>query len=421
MTQPGFLRARGHMISVPPMPAVYLRRIALVCLGAVASLGPRAAADDRAGPGPLPGKAGEERAFELIRQLGAKQFTQRQRAQRELVELGLPAKAALEAACANPDAEIRRRAKQALASVVDLEFEARIEAFLAEGTGPEGHGLPGWRDYCALAGDGPLARRLFGDMQRTERELLQAIDDNPQHAGELLEARCREVAQELAEHGEGSRRSAGAPPATLATLLLVAANHAVPISGEVGNCLYHLCQQRSLEQSMLARNTGDLLRRLLAAWVVRPLAADSLTSYQNLHLALDNNIKEALPQASSLIAAGAAPAHLISWAILTVAKFGDPEQFAVLEPLLNDVRNVAAPNRGGQQLDAQVRDVALAALVHLSGQQLADYGFAHVRSHPSCLFIADSLGFSDPTARDRALRRWSDRSAAHRAAGNHSQ
>ncbi len=363
--------------------------------------------------------AGDEqpaaRAGELIRQLGAKQFAVRQRAQRELVELGLAAKSALQAACDSHDAEIRHRAKQALASVLDIDFQMRLEAFLAEGAGPEGHGLPGWEEYRLLAGEGPLARRLFGDMQRTEHELLEAVDDNPKRAGEVLESRCLEVGLDLAEPGAGASRASAAPPATLAAMLLTAANDEVPISAAAGDCLYRFCQQRALEQSLLARNTGEVLRQLLAAWVVRPLAADSLTSYRNLVLALENDVKGALATATSLIEGGGAPAHYIPWAILTVAKFGGPQQRDLLEPLLNDQRNITVPNRGGQNLDAQVRDVALAALVHLSGQALADYGFAHVRLHPSSLFIPDSLGFSAPPARDRALQHWREWSAQHPA------
>lgn len=394
-----------------------MRRLALVCLwgSIVFSARVTTADDERANVVLTPEERLTARASELVRQLGARQFVSRQRAQRELVGLGLAAKPALQAACDSPDAEIRHRSRQALALVVDLDFQMRLEAFLAEGEGPAGHGLPGWERYRSLAGDGPLARRLFGDMQRTEHELLQAVDDNPKHAGDVFEARCLEVGQELLELAASSSRSAAAPPATLAALLLTAANDEVPVSGAAGECLYRCCQQRAWEQSMLARNTGDLLPRLLAAWVVRPLASDSLAAYRNLVLALENDVKEALTPASDLLAGGGAPAHLISWAILTVGKFGGSEQIPLLEPLLNDERNIAVPNRGGQNLDAQVRDVALAVLVHLSGQSLVEYGFVHVRMHPSCLFIADSLGFNDPAARARACERWREWSDRHRA------
>lgn len=404
-------------LSFHRMPGLFTRRFAFVwfcgCLVLVSHTA--TAADERARLVLTPEEQAAARASELVRQLGAKTFAARQRAQRELVGLGIAAKPELQAACDSADAEIRRRARQALASILDLDFQTRLEAFLAEGAGPDGHGLPCWNDYRRLAGEGPLARRLFGDMQRVEHLLLQAVDDNPKRAGEVLEARCLEVGQEFMDAGAATSRSASVPPTTLAALLLAAANDEVPIAEPVGNFFYHVCQPQALERSLLARNTGDTLRRLFAAWVARPLNPDSLTAYRNLLRALENDVKEALTPAAGLLSGGGAPAHFVPWAILTVGRFGGREHIALLEPLLNDERNIAVPNRGAQNLDAQVRDVALAVIVHLSGQPLADYGFTHARAHPSCLFVADSLGFSDPAARDRAFQRWREWSAEHRA------
>lgn len=349
---------------------------------------------------------------ELVRQLGDKTFSVRQRAQRELIEVGLPAKSSLEIASTSNDAELRRRAKQALAEILDADFWLRLEAFLADDASDDGHGLPGWLRYRDLAGGGPQARRLFGDMQRAEGELLQAADENPKRAGDLLEARCTHISQSL-EPDSQLHRAPLVPPATLAALLLVAADPDVPISTETGRCLYQFCRERALEQAVLARDAGDILRRLLVNWIERPLAADSSVAYWNMVLGMENEIKESLSPAITLLAAGAVPAHLMQYAILAVGKFGGVEQLPLLEPLLDDTRSIAFPNRGRQELDAQVRDVALAALVHLSGQKLVDYGFSHVRTHPSYLFIADSLGFSDPAQRDRALQIWRE----HRGQG----
>lgn len=390
-----------------------MRRLAINCLWAFIALPvlspaawagdqrPRAAAiDDRDQP---------EHVARLIQQLGAKSFAVRQRAQRDLVAAGRSAKDALAIACDSPDAEVRQRARQALAEVLDVDFQVRLDAFLADDAGPEGHGLPGWERFRALAGDGPLARRLFGDMQRAERDLLEAAERDPKRAGDVLESRCAQVGQNLSELAAGSNRANAVPPATLAALLLVAANEQVPISLQAGGNLYQFCRGRTLEQAMLARNTGDILRRMLVAWVTRRFSSDSMIAYWNIALGMENEIKESLAPATALLSAGGVPAHWAPWAILAVGKFGGREQMSLLEPLLNDSRSIAVPNRGRQELDAQVRDVALGVLVHLSGQQLADYGFSQARRHTSCLFVADSLGFNDPEARDRALNKWRER------------
>lgn len=390
-----------------------MRLIAVNCLWAFIALPVLSSAtwagDQRPPAVSTEDRSQSEQVARLIQQLGAQSFAVRQRAQRELIAAGRAAKDVLAIACDSPDAEVRQRARQALAEVLDADFQVRLDAFLADDTGPEGHDLPGWERFRALAGDGPLARRLFGDMQRAERELLEAAETDPKRAGDVLESRCAQVGQNLSELAAGSNRPNAVPSATLAALLLVAANEQVPISLQAGGNLYQFCRGRTLEQAMLARNTGDILRRMLVAWVTRRFSSDSMIAYWNIALGMDNEIKESLTPAIAVLSAGGVPAHWAPWAILAVGKFGGPEQTALLEPLLNDSRSIAVPNRGRQELDAQVRDVALAVLVHLSGQQLADYGFSQARRHTSCLFVADSLGFNDPEARDRALKKWRER------------
>lgn len=379
---------------------------------------PARATDPRDGPARSGhDRAPSERIDRLIHQLGAKTFAARQRAQRDLAAAGLSAKDALAMACGSHDAEVRQRARQALDEVLDVDFQVRLAAFLAD-DGREGHGLPCWNRYQSLAGDGPLARRWFGDMQRAERELLNAAVENPKQAGDVLEARCVRAGQALSELGASSRRGPQVPAATLAAFLLVAADDDVPISATAGDYLYRFCQQRAVEQSF-ARNSGGVLRRLFVAWIERRFSPDSLVAYRNLLLAMENDVPEALAPATALLSGGGGQAYLLPWAILAVGKFGGAEQMPVLEPLLNDSRSIAAPNRGRQDLDAEVRDVALAVLVHLSGQPLADYGFSQARMQPTYLMVADSLGFNDPAARDRALKKWRERGqgTGHRGQG----
>ena len=133
------------------------------------------------------------RVAKLINQLGARTFAARQRAQKGLIAVGVPAKEALQAACHDADWEVRSRARQALDAVLEVEFEARLNAFLSDETSAAGQQLPGWERFSAVAGDTSAARRLFGDMQRAERGLMQA-DGDPEHASRLLDAVAKLVA-----------------------------------------------------------------------------------------------------------------------------------------------------------------------------------------------------------------------------------
>src|SRR5262245_59303606 len=59
----------------------------------------------------------QQRLITLIKQLGADDFETRERATKELIGLGAHARAALEQAVNDPDAEVSARAKRCLAAI----------------------------------------------------------------------------------------------------------------------------------------------------------------------------------------------------------------------------------------------------------------------------------------------------------------
>lgn len=349
-------------------------------------------------------RAGE--VLRLVRELGANTFMARQHAQRALIEIGLPAKPALEEAVNDPDPEIRRRAGQALAAIGDVDFHARIGAFLADSDAKNDHGLPGWERFRSLSGDGPAARRLFADMQRAEHELLEAVANTPMHAGALLDARCQHLSNGAAN---GDAKHSHLSLATVSALIFAASYPDVPISGHASGSLYgftNLSQAPPLfTQAMQARPPSPL-KPLVGAWIGRSFESDSATAYQNQLLAMQYDLNEAVRPALKLIQPPGGRADWEQYAILAIAKLGSRDHIAALEPLLNDERTIDASDRSGQKSDTQIRDVALAAMVHLSRQKLADYGFHHAKTNPFYLWNANSLGFNDPAARQEALKKW---------------
>ena len=375
-------------------------RLLACCLSLLTFASTSLAADVRA---PVNSQESAAKIARLVRDLGATTFMARQHAQRALIEIGLPAKAALEVAANDPDPEIRQRAGQALTAIGDVDFHGRVAAFLADADTKNDHGLPGWERFRSLVGDGPAARRLFADMQRAERELLRAVASAPGQAGALLELRCQQ-AENSAANGEPSKAS-HVSLATASALLFAASYPDVAISGHASNVLFSLSTQPTFAQTIHARPSSPV-RSLLGAWVSRELEIDSPTAYRNQYVAMQYGLKEALAPALKLIKPPGGPAQWEHFAILSIAKFGSRENIAALEPLLIDERTIDGANRSGQKSDTQIRDVALAAMVHLSGQKLADYGFHHAQSHPSFLWNANSLGFNDPAARQEALKKW---------------
>ena len=70
----------------------------------------------------------EDRIQQLGKQLGAPSFSQRESAERRLVEIGVPARAALERLTGSDDPEVARRARSALAAISVTNGVAPISA-----------------------------------------------------------------------------------------------------------------------------------------------------------------------------------------------------------------------------------------------------------------------------------------------------
>ncbi|HEX5104836.1 MAG TPA: hypothetical protein VFV87_13540, partial [Pirellulaceae bacterium] len=82
-----------------------------------------------------PGETGreEQKIARLIKQLDADRFEDRERASRELREIGQPALAALRRAAEHPSLEVRTRAKAITSSIVD---GPRLREFIAFASQP---------------------------------------------------------------------------------------------------------------------------------------------------------------------------------------------------------------------------------------------------------------------------------------------
>lgn len=376
-------------------------------IGILGSREPRAGASDVVST-----EAEAARVATLIKQLGARTFAARQRAQKALIAVGVPAKEALQAACHSDDWEVRSRARQALEAVLDLEFEARLNAFLSDESSATVQKLAGWERFCAVAGDTPTARSLFGEMQRAERGLMEA-DDDPEHASRLLDQRAAHFSllMEVTQAPQQPRISLG----SIAAVLFAASNPEVPVPDTTALAINRLGVQRSFTDAMNLRSTAEPLRKLVGALVARPFDSDSLIVYCNADFAMRYDLKEIVGPAKQVLAGVPAAAVYIHHPILALGKFGSAEDVPVIEPLLEDVRPAGVQGRR-QDSNTEVRDVALAVLVHLTGQNLADYGFKRAKSDPTHLFQINSLGFHDAAARQAALKKWREWSLRHDAA-----
>ena len=329
----------------------------------------------------------------LIEQLGADTFVERETATERLVEMGLAARPALQQAAKGSDRETRQRAEQIVVLIEELDFERRLAAFAAGEDENEDYDLPGWSRYREVAGADASARELFVEMQKSESETLRAIDRGAKAATEMLELRARQLQPQIQFATVGSATA----------LLLLAADEQVGVSPQASSIIYSLCHQPAFKGAIYSGRLKGVTRRLLGCWIAR---GEDATAYQGLNLAMTYDIPEGLVPAEKLLQAGGQQPHVLQFGILTIAKLGDERHLEVLETLLHDKTLVSRPRINNMVYEAQLRDVALAALVHLTKQDHKDFGFDRLQSHPTLVFNTSTLGFADEKQREAAQQKW---------------
>ena len=336
---------------------------------------------------------------DLVGQLGSGKYRERIRATRELERRGLSAREALERGVESPDAEVRHRCQKLLSVVLARDFQIRLRAFAADRTGAGSHDMPGWERFRQLASPAPEGRDLFVAMLSAEQELIAALDGGT--AAMLLEARCNEIDQD--QHKNVFGQSTGVPLGTLAALFFVAADSSVAVSDRTAALLGNLSYQQAFQTALTGGPHVATLRKMLGQWVERGEGGPG--SFQNLLLAMKHGLTEGLKPAEGMIRRGAQP-QIIVYAILAVGRFGDRTHLALLTPLLEDESVAMTFQTDDMQFQTQVRDVALAVMVHLTEQQYADYGFTRIEEQPEYLFNPGTIGFGEETQRTAALEKW---------------
>jgi len=280
----------------------------LALLPAIASTGTIWAAPS--GPGGNPsGAANTAQIAALIRQLGDPDYIVRQEATRQLEQIGPEGKEPLVEALKHPDAEVRLRAQRILISVLEADFDARLEAFSNDTRSSNSYDLPCWEQFRKLTGDTPAARLLFVDAVRHESVLLETVAQDPQQATDAILQRCDTL---IASHSRsragrfGMGRNRPVPTGRMAALLLASCAHDLAANEAVGMKVSQLFHQSRMINDIPASDDEHPLRHLLGAWVER--TAETGLAFQSVWLAMRFQMKEGLAPATSLLTRGGAPA-----------------------------------------------------------------------------------------------------------------
>ena len=369
-----------------------------------------ASADERPAPGD-PAEA--DQIARWIHELGSERFAVRERASRQLIEAGIVAHDALAAAAADPDAEVRVRAKAALSEVSAADFRDRLEAFAADFDGKGQHTLPGWDRFSAIFGTSIVARHLFVEMQRSEGELFETLANDPEAASDALEQRCRSVVKLVTTNYGARHITLG----TTASVLFIAAASEVHVDDYLGaQFIPWLVYQPSFHKEAQGTEMAPLLRKLVGMWTTKP--AGPAVSAENMKLAAIYELKsEAVAIARRMLGDERSPGQARQNALMLVGRYGDASDVTLAEKFLADVTpcgNLQMPGIG-RQVEFQLRDVALSVAVQLSGQKLTDYGYVYTLPQAASIFLPKTLLFPRTQDRDKALKKWGEWRSEHPA------
>jgi hypothetical protein len=342
-------------------------------------------------------------ANDLVKQLASPSFRARERATTELTRLGLAANEALLEGLESPDAEVRSRCERVLEKVLEWDYRARLRAFADDKRGTSGHGLGGWERFSQLAGVDLVARQLFVQMHQAEAALMESGAAGPEEASRLLAFRCQEL-QDLLHANQFGRRGQ-VTLGNVAAVVFMASDPGLALVGEQHvNYMSRLIFQTPFQNAINDGDESVALKKIVGAWVGR--TTGSASAFHALVLSLRYDLREGLSPALDMVAKGGVQPQILQYAILAIGKMGGREHLTILAPLLKDSSVCTTAQIKDQQIQVEVRDVALAVMVYLTGQDLKDYGMTRIDSNPQYLFNPGSIGFLEDSERERALNRW---------------
>jgi hypothetical protein len=350
-----------------------------------------------------PSGSDERRCADLVRQLGDDSFEVREQAAKMILQMGVVAKPALQEGTSSTDPEVRRRCRALLPMVIAADRKARLAAFIADTDGVHDHDhLPGWERFRQVAGNERPARDLFASVLQAESDFLGEVAEHPEVAGERCAARCRRVFQHAYEKPDSSPGTIGLPE--LAAILLVAGDPAVDVPLEAEQTIGNLLQHPSARTALSA--TGNpAFRKLVLAWMKRQTEDDE-TAQQMFFVVRNLGLREGLDLAVDVLRNKPVKDRGLAAAMTTVGKYGSKEHRKLLQGFLPDTTLIGKFKLGTVRGTTQLRDVALAMLVHQTGQDFADYGFALGNGNRHLKFSASFLGFENDERRIQAFARW---------------
>lgn len=328
----------------------------------------------------------------LIRQLGDESYDQREAAGEAIIELGLKALPFVEKAVKSDDFEIRYRSEQVRQKLRASDLARRLAAFEQDTTDETDYGIPGWNAFRASFGKFNGAKAMFIQMYRDDRELMELSLEESQKIKQAVSVRIFQFQQSQQDPNNKF------PIGKIMALLYKGKVDGELVGGVNQFPLINLCYQPVFQETMGNEKTRDIAKAILTRRIIE---ADGWEFQQALQIALQHDIKEALAPAIKMVESrGSGQPHLLSQALSAVVRFGTVEHVELIEPLLSEKQTVIQFQRNnGPRREGQVGDMAMAAILKLTGKDPKDFGIELDGQNPGQPLNLYMIGFENETKR----------------------
>lgn len=368
------------------------------------------------------------KARTLVRKLGSELFREREEAQDDLVKMGRLARPALlEALNSDPSPEVRFRVSRLLPRAEAADLQARIDTFLADADGKFEHNLPAWKLFLKEFGAEKKHRELYVEMLKGAEniEVLQAIDVSAESGGRAISDRRMGIWLQMNPNAFGARipgTAVNPRQPTLADLATVLFGEVAVPSKDIprGGPFFifvngaTLLQQTAVGMNAINNPNGTPLsgpfRAIVERWLETRTAPDDLNYAMNIAVNF-RQLKETLPLLRRVVTTEGVQGYARAQGMIYLLQRDKAEMTLVKSMLKNDTalgqRMQVAPN---VILDPQLRDIALALVLHYEGQDLKKYNF-YFQPGLNPAQVAQSYwgyGFTSDEDRAAALKKYEE-------------
>lgn len=366
--------------------------------------------------------ADEPAHWQTVRQLGDASFATRQRAEQQLIDIGIPAREALMQGMRDEDLEVRLAAHRILIRILQEDFDSCVATFIQGSDKVSTERFPGWQRFRQRVADDAATRRLYVEMIRAESSLLTALEHDDPNLFKRFGERLKQLTASM-EQANAPRPAVSAP--ALAAWLFVGVEIAEkgPTDerrqelGALTRWLLYGDPDRL--QAVIQSSKTVHLKKLLALWIESSMKDGEGDQAPNaMQLVLKYDLAEPGVKLARQVlekqAAGNAAQNQPStkpYAAIVLARFGGVEDARYLIPHLDDKRvfhTWSNPQLQQDPISIQVRDVVLAMLLRLRGKTPEACGFELLEPFPETVYRIWTYGFLNERLRDETFAKWRD-------------